>query len=123
MTAQKACAKSAQRSAVTTPDGNMVGLVAQLGDHNTPATYQALMNHIFSAYIGRFMDIYLDDIIVYSSMLGEHVEHVKLVVDILAREKLYLNRKSFISSPRNCIFGVVSLMTTASEWIRIRLTR
>jgi hypothetical protein len=82
-----------ERSAVTTPDGNMVSLVAQQGDCNAPATYQALMNHIFSAYIGRFMDIYLDDIIIYSNTLVEHVEHVKLVVDILAREKLYLSEK------------------------------
>lgn len=32
----------------------------------TPATCQALMNHLFSPYIGVFMDVYLDDIIVYS---------------------------------------------------------
>ena len=44
-------------TATTTPDGNMVSLVIQIGDANAPATYQALMNHIFSAYIGRFMDI------------------------------------------------------------------
>jgi hypothetical protein len=35
-------------SAVMTPDGNMVSLVVQMGDCNAPATYQALMNHIFS---------------------------------------------------------------------------
>ena len=66
------------RTATTTPDGNMVSLVIQIGDANAPATYQALMNHIFSAYIGRFMDIYLDDIFVYSDTLEEHVKHVKL---------------------------------------------
>lgn len=27
---------------------------------------QALMNHIFGEYIGTFMDIYLDDIVIYS---------------------------------------------------------
>jgi len=82
-----------ERSAVTTPDGNMVSLVAQLGDCNALATYQALMKHIFSAYIGRFMDIYLHDIVVHSNTLVEHVGHVKLVIDILAREKLYLSEK------------------------------
>ena len=81
------------RSAVTTPDGNMVSLVVQMGDCNAPATYQALMNHIFSPYIGRILDVYLDDIIVYSNTFGEHMEHVKLVIDILRREKLYLSLK------------------------------
>ena len=80
-------------SAVTTPDGNMVSLVVQMGDCNAPATYQALMNHIFSPYIGRILDVYLDDIIVYSNTFSEHMEHVKLVIDILQREKLYLSLK------------------------------
>ena len=81
-----------ERSAVTTPDGNMVWLVAQQGDCNAPATYQALMNFLFSSYIGRFMDIYLDDIVIYSNTLEDHIKHVKLVIDILRREKLYLSR-------------------------------
>lgn len=80
------------RTMVTTPDGNMLSEVIQIGDCNAPATYQALMNHIFSPYIGRFMDIYLDDIIIYSDTLKDHVKHVKLVIDILKREKLYLSK-------------------------------
>jgi hypothetical protein len=80
-------------SAVTTPDGNMVSLVIQMGDCNAPATYQALMNHIFSAYIGHILDVYLDDIIIYSNTFEEHLGHVKLVVDILRCEKLYLSLK------------------------------
>ena len=81
------------RSAVTTPDGNMVSNVIQQGDCNAPATYQALMNHLFSAYIGRFLDVYLDDIIIYSDTLEDHVRHVKIVIDILQKEKLYLGEK------------------------------
>ena len=63
--------KHVERSVVTTPDGNMVSLVVQQGDCNVPATYQALMNFLFSSYIGRFMDIYLDDIVIYSDTLEE----------------------------------------------------
>jgi RNase H-like domain found in reverse transcriptase/Reverse transcriptase (RNA-dependent DNA polymerase) len=81
-----------ERSTVTMPDGNMVSQVVQIGDCNAPATYQALMNHLFSSFIGCFMNVYLDDIVVYSSLLKEHVEHVKLVLGILEREKLYLSK-------------------------------
>jgi hypothetical protein len=80
------------RSMVTTPNRNMVSQVIQIGDCNTPTTYQALMNHLFSSYIGRFLDIYLDDIVVYLETLEDHVKHVKLVLDILKKEKLYLSR-------------------------------
>lgn len=47
------------------------------------------MNHIFSAYIGRFLNVYLDNIIIYSETLKEHIKHIKIIIDILSREKLY----------------------------------
>ena len=80
-------------SAVTTPDGSMVSLVVQMGDCNAPATYQALMNHIFLPYMGCFLDVYLDNIIIYSDTLADHVRHCKLVMDILKKETLYLSKK------------------------------
>lgn len=49
------------------------------------------MNHIFGPYVGRFMDVYLDDIVVYSDTLEDHIKHVKLVIDVLDCEKLYLS--------------------------------
>jgi len=78
-------------TAVTTPDGNMVSHVIQQGDCNAPATYQALMNHLFGEHIGIFMDVYLDNIIIYSDTLEDHVEHVTTVIQILKEEKLYLS--------------------------------
>ena len=74
-------------------DGNMVSLVLQMDDCNAPATYQSLMNYIFSPYIGRFLDVYLDDVIIYSNTLIEHKGHCKLAMDILNKEKLYLSKK------------------------------
>lgn len=78
---------------VTMPDGNMISHIIQQGDCNAPATYQALVNHIFGEHIRIFMDVYLDDIIIYSDILEEHVNHVKTVLQILMWEKLYLNKK------------------------------
>ena len=77
---------------MTTLDGNMVSLVLQQGDCNAPMTYQSLMNHIFSSYLGRFLDVYLDDIIIYSNMLEEHIKHCKIAMDVLRKEKLYLSK-------------------------------
>src|SRR6266567_1118747 len=81
------------RTALTTPDGNIVSLVIQMGDCNTPATYQALMNHLFSSHIGRIMDVYLDDILIYADTLEEHIQNVIVVLDILKHEKLYLAKQ------------------------------
>ena len=107
-----------QRSAVTTPDGNMISHVVQQGDCNAPATYQALMYYVFSAYIGRFMDIYLDDIVIYSDTLEEHKEHVKLVIDILDKEKLYLSggKLRFIAPELKLLGRVVKKVDSVLKW-------
>jgi hypothetical protein len=57
------------RMAITMPDGTLVSLVVQQGDCNAPATCQVLINHIFAAYLGIWMDMCLDDIVVYSDTL------------------------------------------------------
>ena len=87
------------------PNGNMVSLVMQMDDCNALATYQALMTYLFSSYIGRFMDVYLDDIIVYSDTLKEHMVHVKNILLILESEKLYLSKKKlfFLVSELNVV--------------------
>jgi hypothetical protein len=72
----------------------------QQGDYNAPGTYQALMNHIFANHIGVFMDVYLDDIIIYSDTLEEHVKHCKIVFDTLKEQLLYLSSGKMQLLPR-----------------------
>ena len=81
-----------EHSTITTPDGNMISMVIQIGDCNAPAAYQALMNYLFGNYIGCWMGVYLDDIVIYLNTLEEHVEHVTTFLDILKHEKLYLSK-------------------------------
>jgi len=75
----------------STPDGTMESLVMQLGDCNAPATYQMLMNHIFAPYIGIFMDVYLDDIVIYSDSVEDHVKHIRTIFEVLRKERLFLS--------------------------------
>ena len=50
-----------------------------------------LMNHVLRSFIGRFVVVYFDDILIYSTTLELHVEHVKSVLDTLRLEKLFAN--------------------------------
>lgn len=50
-----------------------------------------LMNHILRSYLGKFVVVYFDDILIYSKSLEDHVEHIKSVLEILRTEKLYAN--------------------------------
>lgn len=74
-----------------TPDGTMISHVMQIGDCNAGATYQSLMNRIFSRHIGVIMDVYLDDIVIYSDSPEDHVKHVKTVIDVLRENHFYLS--------------------------------
>ena len=54
------------------------------------------------------MEIYLDDIIVCSDSIMEHVEHIKTIINILTREKLYLSKKKlYFLCPELKVLGCV----------------
>lgn len=93
----------------TTPDRTMESLLMQQGDCNAGATYQTLMNHIIVSYIGVFMYVYLDDIIIFSDSVKSHVNHVRKIYKVLRREKLYLgpNKMQFFTEELKILGHVI----------------
>jgi hypothetical protein len=81
--------EDAHKTAFTTPFGQYEFRVLGQGLANAPATFQSLMNRLFAPYLNKFVVIYLDDIMIYSKTASEHLEHIKLVLEVLRKEKLY----------------------------------
>jgi hypothetical protein len=64
--------------------------VMPFGLTNAPTIFQCLMNAIFGAYMRKFVLIFMDDILVFSKTLEEHIEHLKLVFQTLLDHQLFL---------------------------------
>ncbi|GJT10954.1 putative reverse transcriptase domain-containing protein [Tanacetum coccineum] len=63
--------------------------VMPFGLTNAPAVFMDLMNRVCKPYLDKFVIVFIDDIIIYSKTKGEHSEHLKIILDLLKKEKFY----------------------------------
>ncbi|KAL9263492.1 Transposon Ty3-G Gag-Pol polyprotein-like protein [Drosera capensis] len=68
-------------------------LVRPFGLTNAPSIFCILMNNIFHSYLDKFVIVYLDDIVVYTAILEEHVQYLQIVFKILTSNQLYVKKE------------------------------
>ncbi|GJW23547.1 putative reverse transcriptase domain-containing protein [Tanacetum coccineum] len=56
---------------------------------NVPAVFIDLINRVCRPYLDKFVIVFIDDILIYSKTQEEHVEHLRIVLELLKKEKLY----------------------------------
>jgi len=77
------------KTAFVTKHGQYEFLVMPFGLANAPAQFQTMMNALFSQSIGKYVLVYLDDIVIYSQTMAEHWVQVRAVLQILRDQRLF----------------------------------
>jgi len=72
---------------------------------NAPSTFMCLMNHVLRDCIGKFVVVYFDDILVYSTSSKLHVGHLRVMLSLLRDHQLYAN----IDKCTFCVESVIFL--------------
>jgi hypothetical protein len=89
--------------AFKTKHGLFEWLVIPFGLTNAPSTFMRVMNNVFMTFIDDFLIVYLDDILIFSRTREEHFHHVRQILSVLQREKLFVKLSK-------CEFGKTSLV-------------
>nr|GEY69609.1 putative reverse transcriptase domain-containing protein [Tanacetum cinerariifolium] len=77
------------KTAFRTRYGHYEFQVMYFGLTNAPAISMDLMNRVCKPYLDKFVIVFVDVILIYSKNEQEHREHLKLILELLKKEKLY----------------------------------
>jgi hypothetical protein len=116
------------KAAFITPFGLFEPTIMFFGLCNSPATFQALMNHLFGDFIAEgWLIIYMDDLLIHSAGDAEHQERTEKVLQCLQDNHLYLKlEKCAFAVPEVEYLGMVikeghvamdpTKLTTIDDW-------
>ena len=74
-----------------TPSGNFYYKVMPFGLKNAGSTYQRMMTRMFELQLGKSIEVYIDDMVVKSKVISEHVIDLGVIFGILRKHQLRLN--------------------------------
>ena len=71
---------------------------------NAPITFMRLMNEVLKKFLGKKIIVYLDDILIFSKTLEEHLLHIHSVLERLREDKLLINLKKCSFAKKELVY-------------------
>ncbi|GKE00572.1 putative reverse transcriptase domain-containing protein, partial [Tanacetum coccineum] len=85
----RVCEEDIPKTAFRMRYGHYEFQVMPFGLTNAPTVFMDLMNRVCKPYLDKFVIVFIGDILIYSKNKEEHEEHLKLILELLKKEKLY----------------------------------
>ncbi|GAA5974657.1 hypothetical protein JCM11641_007043 [Rhodosporidiobolus odoratus] len=113
--------ESVAKSGFVTPSGTFVSRVMQQGDTNAPDTMHRVCAMMFEKAMGRFLDVFYDDVFIYSHTRRAHLRYLEIVLTTLRHYRFFLSRSKLdLLSPSlkalGCIIDDTGVSVDPVQW-------